>query len=181
MCEHQLKAGDKFSFAGIEWICLDPDYLEKGEEGVFAISAEVIDEGPFSRSGSADYRNSDIRSLMNRIADRIGRDKLITHTVDLIADNGDKRFGTIEDDVFILSVDEYRKYRDYVPLYNEWMWTCTPWYINVAGYAIYSRGVGASGTISSNLAYNGYGRASACIIRKSAIAAKAALREPDEA
>ena len=180
MFENTLKAGDKFSFAGIEWICLDPDFEEKNESGVLAISAEVIDEGSFDWNGSADYRNSDIRKLMNKVADKIGRSNLITHTVDLTADNGDKRFGTIEDDVFILSVDEYRKYRDYVPHYPEWMWTCTPWYIDDSGSATNARYIYPSGTVSSNNANYGYGRASACVIKKSAIAALAAFREVDE-
>lgn len=180
MFEKELKAGDRFTFSGMEWICLDPDYQEKGESGVFAIGAKVIDEGPFNRNGSADYRDSDIRKPMNKIADLIGRDKLITHTVDLAADNGDKRLGTVEDDVFILSVDEYRKYRDYVPHYEEWMWTCTPWYIDAAGSANYPRNVVTSGTVSSSNANFGHGRASACIIKKSEIAASAAFREADE-
>ena len=176
----KMKAGDRFTLSGIEWICLDPDFQEKGENGVFAISAEAIDEGPFNRNGSADYRDSDIRRLMNKIAEKIGRDKLITHTVDLVADNGDRRCGTIEDDVFILSVDEYRKYRDYVPHYPEWMWTCTPWYIDAAGTATNPRNVNPSGTVNGSNAGYGTGRASACIIKKSAIAASAAFREADE-
>lgn len=28
----------------------------------------------------------------------------------------------------ILTCDEYRKYRDYIPHYDSWIWTATPWY-----------------------------------------------------
>ncbi len=64
-------------------------------------------------------------------------------TSDLMADNGDRKYGTCEDYVTILSCDQYRKYRDLVPCYPEWMWTLTPWncfsvgitvrYVNRAG------------------------------------------------
>lgn len=37
-------------------------------------------------------------------------------------------YGTVQDFVFILTCDEYRKYRDYIPHYDSWIWTATPWY-----------------------------------------------------
>lgn len=37
----------------------------------------------------------------------------------LVADNGDDRYGTVKDKAFILSCDEYRKYRKNVPLLPE--------------------------------------------------------------
>ena len=46
----------------------------------------------------------------------LGEDNLIPHEVDMVADNGDDRYGTVTDRVFILSCDEYRKYRKHVPL-----------------------------------------------------------------
>ena len=71
----------------------------------------------------------------------LGEDNLIPHEVDMVADNGDDRYGTVTDRVFILSCDEYRKYRKHVPLLPEWMWTCTPWYISDAGSGYYVRSV----------------------------------------
>ena len=41
-------------------------------------------------------------------------DNLLLHTVDLVADNGDRAYGAVADLVFILTCDEYRKYRDYI-------------------------------------------------------------------
>lgn len=51
-----------------------------------------------------------------------------SETIDLVADNGDRAYGTVHDFVFILTCDEYRKYRDYIPRYDSRIWTATPWY-----------------------------------------------------
>ena len=93
----------------------------------------------------------------------LGEDNLIPHEVDLVADNGDDRYGTVTDRVFILSCDEYRKYRKHVPLLPEWMWTCTPWYITDTGNGSYVRGVSTDGSLSSNNANNSSGVAPACV------------------
>ena len=81
----------------------------------------------------------------------------------MVADNGDDRYGTVTDRVFILSCDEYRKYRKHVPLLPEWMWTCTPWYITDAGHSNYVRFVGSAGYLSYYGANYGGGVAPACV------------------
>lgn len=78
-------------------------------------------------------------------------------TSDLIADNGDKQYGTCKDYVTILSCDQYRKYRDLVPHYPEWMWTLTPWSC-YSGHSNYVRLVSPDGNISCySEAYDGLG------------------------
>ena len=81
----------------------------------------------------------------------------------MVADNGDDRYGTVTDRVFILSCDEYRKYRKHVPLLPEWMWTCTPWYISDAGNSHYVRFVNLTGYLHYSGAYGSYGVAPACV------------------
>ena len=81
----------------------------------------------------------------------------------MVADNGDDRYGTVTDRVFILSCDEYRKYRKHVPLLPEWMWTCTPWYITGAGNSGYVRGVDNAGGLYSSVANSSNGVAPACV------------------
>ena len=82
----------------------------------------------------------------------------------MVADNGDDRYGTVTDRVFILSCDEYRKYRKHVPLLPEWMWTCTPWYISDAGGSSHVRGVYGTGNLGGNNgAYYSCGVAPACV------------------
>lgn len=81
----------------------------------------------------------------------------------MVADNGDDRYGTVTDRVFILSCDEYRKYRKHVPLLPEWMWTCTPWYISDAGGSSGVRLVHDAGLLDYYGAYASHGVAPACV------------------
>ena len=89
---------------------------------------------------------------------------LLPLTVDLVADNGDDSYGTVTDKVFILSCDEYRKYRKHIPLLDEWSWTCTPWWIDpTSGLGISVRIITAAGGLNSYNAGYSSGVAPACV------------------
>lgn len=159
-----LSAGERFSFKGFDWICLDPN-ADEGN-GVLAIMAETWngEEYPFDTDGKNNYAKSSLRRKLRELIPVLGEENLLPHTVDLTADNGDDLYGTVTDKVFILSCDEYRKYRKYVPLLDEWMWTCTPWWIDpTSGYGIIVRYVKPTGTLYYISAYSSYGVAPACI------------------
>ena len=160
-----LSAGERFSFKGFDWICLDPN-AEEGN-GVLAIMAEAWngEEYPFDDDGYNNYAKSSLRrKLTDELLPVLGEENLLPHVVDLVADNGDDAYGTVTDKVFILSCDEYRKYHKHVPLLPEWMWTCTPWYIDPnAGGGISVRIVFTTGAMYGNGAGNSYGVAPACV------------------
>lgn len=143
-----LSAGERFGFKGFEWIVLDNNV----DGGVLAIMASAWnnEEYSFDEDGDNNYAKSSLRrKLLNEPLLILGEDNLIPHEVDLVADNGDDRYGTVTDRVFILSCDEYRKYRKHVPLLPEWMWTCTPWYISDTGSGSNVRGVNTGGVLSN--------------------------------
>ena len=95
---------------------------------------------------------------------KIGVDNLLPHIVDLVADNGDKLYGTMEEMVFLLTCDEYRKYRDVIPKYRRWIWTCTPWTTTNTGGANTVRTVNSDGSLTNYGAdYGAGGVAPACI------------------
>ena len=160
-----LHPGDRFDFKGLEWVVLDPDI----EGGVLAITAELFYEHEeFSDKcflGCNDWRESTLRKkLYKDLWPRLGSDNLIYHMVDLVADNGDKLYGVVDGQIFLLTCDEYRKYRDVIPKYDHWMWTCTPWITTNTGYAASVRSVTSDGSLSNTTAYYGYGGvAPACI------------------
>ena len=157
-----LSAGERFCFKGFEWIVLDNNV----DGGVLAIltSAWNDEEYCFDDDGCNNYEKSSLRrKLLNELLPVLGEDNLIPHEVDLVADNGDDRYGKVTDRVFILSCDEYRKYRKHVPLLPEWMWTCTPWYISYAGNSYDVRGVDVTGTLNNGNASNSRGVAPACV------------------
>lgn len=130
-----LRPGEHFMFKNFEWVCLDPNHPEGGVLAImakpwakdvkFCPSTKFADE----KGNWNNYRTSNVREILHGIANVVfERKSLLAHTVDLVADNGDRAYGTAQDFVFILTCDEYRKYRDYIPLYDRWIWTATPWW-----------------------------------------------------
>ena len=64
--------------------------------------------------------------------------------------------------VTIISCDQYRKYREVMPVYeSDWLWTLTPWSCN-AGNAYFVRYVSPTGEVNYYSAYNSIGVAPAC-------------------
>ena len=153
-----LSIGEKFTFKGFEWKVLDKD-----EDGVFAIMTNFWDTLPFDTNGCNNWEKSSLRRVLNTdFADIIGKQNLIPVESDLIADNGDKAYGKTTDYVTIISCDQYRKYREVMPVYeSDWLWTLTPWSC-CAGSADVVRFVNPSGKIYGNGAISGYGVAPAC-------------------
>lgn len=160
-----LHAGDHFNFKGLEWVVLDPD---TDEGGVLAITADIWKRNvPFNQrcfDGCNNWCKSILRNDLSELKQKIGVDNLLPHTVDLVADNGDKLYGTLDEMVFLLTCDECRKYRDVMPKYDSWIWTCTPWTAVSTGVAHIVRGVSFDGSLNDFTANNGYGGvAPACI------------------
>lgn len=153
-----LNPGEHFIYNGIEFICLDiidGNYL--------AMTAKPWAEVQFDTNNKNNWKISSLRRVLNNdFLELLNKKHLVKQTSDLIADNGDKAYGTSEDYVTILSCDQYRKYRDIVPLFEEWMWTLTPWSCNTS-YAYYVRGVGPAGAVSDGGASGSSGVAPACL------------------
>lgn len=130
-----LHPGEHFMFKTFEWVCLDPNHPDGG---VLAIMAEPwardvkfcpSDKFADEKGNWNNYRTSNVRGVLSDMANAVFEEKsLLPHTVDLVADNGDRAYGTVKDIVFILTCDEYRKYREFIPHYDSRIWTATPWY-----------------------------------------------------
>lgn len=158
-----LSAGERFSFKGFDWITLG--HTEDG--GVLAIMDGCWKEMPFDnkRDYTNNYAKSTLRkTLREELLPILGEENLLPHVVDLVADNGDDSYGTVTDKVFILSCDEYRKYRKHIPLLDEWSWTCTPWWIDQhSGHGDHVRCIHPAGHLDNYYAYNSVGVAPACV------------------
>ena len=143
-----LRPGEHFMFKNFEWVCLDPNHPDGG---VLAIMAKPLakdikfcpsDKFADLKGNWNNYRTSNVRGILSDMANSVFyKESLLSHTVDLVADNGDRAYGTVQDFVFILTCDEYRKYRDYIPHYDRWIWTATPWF---CGYKDSDTGCGAA-------------------------------------
>lgn len=170
-----LRPGEHFMFKGFEWVCLDPHHPDGGvlaimakpwaEDVKFCPSDKFADEN----GNKNNYRTSNVRGILSDMANAVFEEKsLLSHTVDLVADNGDRAYGTVKDTVFILTGDEYRKYRDYIPHYDDWIWTATPWWCghkdSDAGCACRVRVVNDAGNFNSSIAYYGNSIVPACVL-----------------
>lgn len=158
------KSGKRFTYNGMEFVVL-------GEEqgGILAVMAHELGEKmPYDEdNGKNDWRKSTLRKYLNgEFLEKFNRGDLLPFVSDLTSDDGMKDYGTSEDFIALLSCDLYRKYREFMPKYNTWVWTITPWSC-LPGYAGYERGVSTDGSLGSSYANVANGVAPACIFNRS--------------
>ena len=153
------QAGERFTRGGIEFVALG---MEQG--GVLAVAAKRLeDEMAYDEDGSNDWRKSSLRKYLNEeFVKNFDKGDLLPFVSDLTSDDGMTDYGTSEDFVALLSDNLYRKYRKFMPKYDTWVWTITPWSCH-PGNANYERRVNTSGALNHYYAYGGYGVAPACI------------------
>lgn len=118
--------GKTIEVAGINWLVLD-----KLEKGYFAISEDFYGRDREFDDNCNDWKSSDLRNELNtdlrkKIENELGVDSLVEFERDLLSLDGQAEYGTCRDYVSLISVDEYRKYRKFLPNRGKWWWTLTP-------------------------------------------------------
>ncbi len=161
----KIKDGEHFMYRNIEFIRLG---FEQG--GILCMTAKPFEEAPFDANGCNDWRKSSSREKLNTMfLSLLNENDLLPFESDLIADNGDTSYGKSVDKIGLLSCDLYRKYCKHVPLFDEWMWTCTPWFCKKgtphSWDASTVRLVLSDGTLYNGDAGNSGALAPACIFR----------------
>lgn len=170
-----LRPGEHFMFKGFEWVCLDPNHPDGGVLAIMAMPwAKDVQFCPSDKFADEmgnwnNYRTSNVRGILSDMANAVFGEKcLLAHTVDLVADNGDRAYGIVHDFVFILTCDEYRKYRELIPHYDDLIWTATPWWCSykdsVLGRAYSVRVVSIAGNFNIGSARYGNSVVPACIL-----------------
>lgn len=175
-----LRPGEHFMFKNFEWVCLDPNHPDGGVLAIMAtpwtkdVKFCPSDKFTDEKGNWNNYRTSNVREILSDMANAVFEEKsLLPHTVDLVADNGDRAYGTVQDFVFILTCDEHRKYRDYIPHYDRLIWTATPWGCgdkdSDAGGSSIVRTVNAGGLLYNYGACNCGAVAPACVLNPKSI------------
>nr|DAF41968.1 MAG TPA: hypothetical protein [Caudoviricetes sp.] len=170
-----LRPGEHFMFKGFEWVCLDPNNHDGGVLAIMAMpwSKDVkfcpSDKFADENGNMNNYRTSNVRRILSDMANAVfERKSLLSHTVDLVADNGDRAYGTVHDFVFILTCDEYRKYREFIPHYDSLIWTATPLCCgdnnSDMGFASHVRSMSVSGKLYNSNTCSNNAVAPACIL-----------------
>lgn len=118
--------GDTFELAGLSWKILDIT-----DDGYMCL-ADRLEENMRFDSDSNNWKDSSLRKYLNEelcqeLAEIVGNDNIISFARDLMSLDGQTEYDSCLDKVSLLTVDEYRKYRELIPNAGYWWWTCTPW------------------------------------------------------
>lgn len=159
--------GKVIELAGMEWMILN-----KTEDGYFAI-LNGFDGKP--RSFDPDSNNwisSKLRKELNtrflkKITDEFGEDAVIEFDRDLLSLDGQTEYGHCKDKISILTMDEYRKYRKFLPNMGKWWWLITPWSTPANDYNTTLTVVSPSGCIYYNDYSDANGVRPVCIFSSS--------------
>ena len=159
--------GKVIELAGMEWMILN-----KTEDGYFAILNGFDGKGRTFDSASNNWISSKLRNELNtrflkKITDELGEDAVIEFNRDLLSLDGQTEYGHCKDKISILTVDEYRKYRKFLPNMDKWWWLLTPWSTPVNGYSTTMTVVSPSGNVGFGNYYDVNGVRPVCIFSSS--------------
>lgn len=121
----KIKAGMEKTIMGMHWKVLDVF-----EEGVLCL-AEKLSENMQFDTDCNNWQLSNLRNYLNtkfydNLAEEVGIENIVEFKRDLLSMDGQTEYGTCEDKVSLLTVDEYRKYRKFIPNADYWWWLITP-------------------------------------------------------
>ena len=165
-----LKPGAYFFYGGVQWVV-----LENNDKigATLSIAAEPVFNRAFDEENRNDWRVSSLRRELNGpffdalIAEGANRAAFLDWESDLTADDGMTDYGTATDKIALLSDGLYRKYRQYIPLVDDWCWTLTPWTCNPS-LSYYVRNVISSGAMNWRNACSGsWGARPLCYLESS--------------
>ena len=157
----KLNVGDTFELVGLTWKILDIT-----EKGYKCIAEKLKDNKIFGSNN--DWKESSIRKYLNEefykeLAGAIGEENIIPFERNLFSLDGQTEYGTCEDKVSIISLDEYRQYRALLPNEEFWWWTLTPDTTKCNGNESWLRVVCPSGGIGSDCYFSFGGVRPVCI------------------
>ena len=147
-----LKPGDVFHKSNVEYIVLEqlPDkqtavirrYLLENEMEFDS------DNNNWKTSSLRERLNNNVDGYLREVEDAFGKDQIVTHTVDLLSLDGLDDYGTSNDKISLLNIDQYRKYRKILgENMDNWWWLLTPDSTPSGSGSRYVRCVGSDGFV----------------------------------
>lgn len=148
--------------------------------GAFVLLADTLpDYCAFESEDADDDRdhNNFIGSNVKRVVDKwLHSHKILSNAamarpIDLTSMDGMTDYGMPNVYGRILTVDEYRKYRRFIPLTDKPFWTATPWCTrsSLSSYTSSAYYVSAGGSVNNSYAYNAYNCARPALALKSSL------------
>lgn len=159
--------GKAIELAGMEWLILD-----NTEKGYFAILNGFDGKERTFDLASNNWISSKLRNELNtrflkKITDEFGEDAVIEFDRDLLSLDGQTEYGHCKDKISILTMDEYRKYRKFLPNMGKWWWLLTPWSTPANDYSTTLAVGSPSGCVLDGRCYGVNGVRPVCIFSSS--------------
>lgn len=157
MEKKRFYAGQKFEMGGREWTifntgadwakCIASKCIENDED-TDGRAFDLMNYSNFSKASINDYLNCDFAKVLLEKGAPWKAVKMFE--MDLTTDDGLKNYGTTDVCIGLITCEEYRKFREYIPPVDCHYWTCTADSINASWVRI----VKQDGTFGSTYACN---------------------------
>ena len=171
----RVRQGEAFTFDGVRFVKLD-----ESAGAAFVVAEDVMLENiPFEHEDAEreDHNNFKGSNLELSIVELLTvkhqkiQDAVVERPIDLTTMDGMTDYGMPTVTVRALTIDEYRKYRKFIPLASKPYWLATGWTtksspLSGAGYAYY---VNTGGALYSDLVYRAHFAARPALYLKSSI------------
>ena len=127
----KVRQGERFKLDGVEFVKLDCD-----EEATFVLTADTLPECCAFEDDDAEREdhNNFSGSLIQKHMERFFREQhspifkaIVERPIDLTSMDGMTTYGKPFTVARLLTIDEFRKYRRFIPLTSKPFWTATPW------------------------------------------------------
>lgn len=127
----QVRRGERFTLDGVEFVKLEDDL-----DTAFAVAADTLPEccqfedDDAEREDHNNFSGSHIAKVMERwLRDQHKPifDATLERPIDLTSMDGMTTYGKPFAVARLLTIDEFRKYRRFIPLTSKPFWTATPW------------------------------------------------------
>ena len=123
----ECAVGEIVKIGGFEMVVLE----QRGGETALILKGTYEETTTFGENNRYDGSKVDQRcqKFAEKLAESIGEENIVPHTVDLTSNDGLKCYGTVERKVSSLTADRYRKFVDILDAVklDEWWWLATPW------------------------------------------------------
>ena len=126
--------------------------LEHSKDTTAVILKDLLEKDVKFGSNN-NYNGSNVEAICNsfgeKIANIIGKENIIEHTVDLTSDDGLKCYGKVKRCMSILTAGLYRRYVEILDKHkiNSWWWLATPFSTKKHGNDLYCKYVSPRGYV----------------------------------
>ena len=159
-----IPIGEPFKVGNYEFVV-----LEHSKETAAVIMRDLLHkEKQFGKNNN--YENSDVDNICSEfgkeIADIVGENNLIEHTVDLTSDDGLKDYGKIRRKMSLLTTELYRRYVETLDKHkiDAWWWLATAHSTPSHNNSSWVKCVSPGGSINYDICSNDYGVRPFCIL-----------------